>query len=376
MPFQPRGRSRARLFLRSRRGPKTRAQALVEFALIVPVFLFIVVVAIDFGRLFFSYVQINNAAREGAAFGASAPTNSAGIDQSVQAESNAQGQAGEGAITITSSCADSLGNPIACTAATGGAGPGNTITVSVGRPFSFFTPIINGVFSGGLRITASATATVLGYAPGTGASQPPGCSSPSAAFNIIVTAAQTIFADPTGSMPNSGVCNISGYNWTWGDGETTVGTATGDSHTYLNPGTYTVILEVTNQAGTASASHSVTVPEPAPTATPTATPGPTPTPGPTATPTPTPAPCAPPVANFTWSTTGNGSNKVYTYRDASTVADPTNCPITDWLWTFTSLGTQSNAQNPAPFSYGNNSNHPVTLRVTNAAGSNQITKNT
>jgi PKD repeat protein len=57
------------------------------------------------------------------------------------------------------------------------------------------------------------------------------------------------------------------------------------------------------------------------------------------------------------------------------VADPVNCPITDWLWTFTSDGTQSNAQNPAPFKYGNNSSHPVTLRVTNAAGSATITKN-
>ena len=43
------------------------------------------------------------------------------------------------------------------------------------------------------------------------------------------------------------------------------------------------------------------------------------------------------------------ANKVYTYLDASTVADPVNCPITDWLWTFTDKRQpQSNAQNPAP----------------------------
>ncbi len=69
--------------------------------------------------------------------------------------------------------------------------------------------------------------------------------------------------------------------------------------------------------------------------------------------------------------------KTYTYRDASSVADPVHCPITDWLWTFTDLGgTQSNAQNPAAVTYGNNSNHPVTLRVTNAAGSRTVTLNT
>lgn len=59
------------------------------------------------------------------------------------------------------------------------------------------------------------------------------------------------------------------------------------------------------------------------------------------------------------------------------MTDPLNCPITDWLWTFTDAGgLQSNAQNPAPVTYGNNSGHPVTLKVTNLAGFNQITLNT
>jgi PKD repeat protein len=185
-----------------------------------------------------------------------------------------------------------------------------------------------------------------------------------------------VFANPAASTPNSGVCNISGYNWDWGDTETSVGTATGDSHTYANPGTYTVVLEVTNQAGASERSDTVTVPLPAPTPTPTTAPTPTSAPTPTTAPTPTPTPvvCTVPVANFTWVQSGQG-NKTYTYRDASTVADPLNCPITDWLWTFTDQdGLQSNAQNPAPVTYQNGGKHPVTLRVTNAAGSTTITK--
>jgi PKD repeat protein len=97
---------------------------------------------------------------------------------------------------------------------------------------------------------------------------------------------------------------------------------------------------------------------------------------PTAAPTPTPTPlvCTKPVANFTITSTGNGSNTIYTYRDASTVANPIGCPITDWLWTFTNKGgTQSNAQNPATVNYGNNSSHSVTLKVTNAGGFSTIT---
>jgi PKD repeat protein len=61
------------------------------------------------------------------------------------------------------------------------------------------------------------------------------------------------------------------------------------------------------------------------------------------------------------------------------VADPVNCPITAWLWTFTDQGgLQSNAQFPAPVQYGGNPNalHPVTLTVTNDGGSGTITKST
>ena len=357
---------------------------MVEFALVLPVLLFLVVIAVDFGRLFFSYIQISNAAREGANYGSGAPTDTVGITTRVNAEKNAQGQAGEGTPVVTTSCADGAGSTIACNLATGGGGAGNTVTVTVHVPFTFVTPLISGFFGGDLDVVNSATATVLGYAPGSGASQPPGCSLPSASFTLIVTSGLTVFANPSGSTPNSGVCNISGYNWDWGDTLTSVGTATGDSHTYLSPGTYTIVLEVTNQAGANERSDTVTVPLPPPTPTPTTAPtptpaptptgGPSPTPSPTPTPAPTPINCAPPVANFTWIQSGQ-ANKTYTYTDASTVADAVNCPITDWLWTFTDQGgLQSNAQNPAPVTYQNGGKHPVTLRVTNAGGSTTITK--
>jgi len=43
-----------------------KGQALVEFALILPLLLILVVGALDFGRLFFTKIVITNAAREGA----------------------------------------------------------------------------------------------------------------------------------------------------------------------------------------------------------------------------------------------------------------------------------------------------------------------
>jgi len=345
----------------ARRGLYASGQAVVEFALILPVFLLLLVIAVDFGRLFFSYIQINNAAREGAAYGLRSPNECGGtpclptsqIAVHARQESNAQSQAGEAAagIVVSATCADSAGATITCvSAAGGGSGAGNTITVNVREAFTFLTPLVNNAFGSTLQMSASATAPITDYAAGSGGTPPGACSLPTAYFVPTVTSGRTVFADPTGSTPNSGVCNISGYNWNGGDGSFEAGGATGNSHTYDTDAAWLITLEVTNQAGPDTVWHSVTVPAG-----------------------PSPPSCAKPTANFTWTTSGNGSNKVYSYKDASTVADTVNCPITDWLWTFDG-GSQSNAQNPIPFTYGNNSGHPVTLKVTNAGGSSTLTR--
>ena len=48
------------------RGGRSRGQALVEFALVIPLFLLLLVALFDVGRAVFSYNTITNAAREGA----------------------------------------------------------------------------------------------------------------------------------------------------------------------------------------------------------------------------------------------------------------------------------------------------------------------
>jgi len=337
------------------RSPDTRSpgQALVEFALILPVFLLLLVMAIDFGRLFYTWIALHNAAREGANQGANTPAVTAQISAKAGGEKNAQAQRGEGTPNLTIACATPAGTTIPCSSASGGGGAGNTLTVTVSEPFTFLTPLVNNAFGGSLQMTASATSTVLGYAAGTGGSNPGSCSAPVASFTWSITSGRTIFANPGASTPNSGVCNISGYNWDWGDGVLEPGTATGNSHTFGADGTWVVQLTVTNQGGEDSQSQNVVIST-----------------------VPPPPTCAKPTANFTWTKSGPG-NKTYTYRDATTVADSVNCPITDWLWTFTDLsGLQSNAQNPAAVTYSNGSNHPVTLKVTNAGGSTTITLNT
>jgi Flp pilus assembly protein TadG/beta-lactam-binding protein with PASTA domain len=57
------------LFSRSR-DDRTAGQALVEFAIILPVVVLLLVMAVDFGRVYFGWVSLTNAARVGANFAA------------------------------------------------------------------------------------------------------------------------------------------------------------------------------------------------------------------------------------------------------------------------------------------------------------------
>lgn len=328
-----------------RRLGSIRGQSVVEFALVLPVLMLLLLISVDFGRLFFTTIQLTNAAREGVSYAATNPTDTVTIQSRVATEANVQAQQGEGAITVSTACRGSTGTTIACSAASlGTAASGNTIAVSAREPFSFMTPFINGFFGGNLQVGSSASAVVLGYAPGTG-SNPGACSAPVASFTMIISDL-TVLVDPSASTPNSGICNISGYNWDWGDGSSDVGSAIGSSHTYAGHVNYTITLEVTNQGGTDTAVQIAYLGGGGP------------------------GPCAKPDAFFEATHgTGNGS-KTYSFHDRSTLADPVNCPITNWEWDFgdpDNNDNAGNAQNPV-HTYGSSNSHTVKLWVTNAGG--------
>ena len=78
-----------------------------------------------------SMAKAYNAAREAANYAASAPTDTAGINGRATDEANVQSQRGEGTLSITTTCKNQVGTTIACTAATGGAGIGNTAAAEV-----------------------------------------------------------------------------------------------------------------------------------------------------------------------------------------------------------------------------------------------------
>jgi Flp pilus assembly protein TadG len=146
----------------------------MEFALVLPVMLILLLAAVDFGRLFFSYIAVNNAAREGAVYAAVHAADTpfvagdfvAGTSAAAAREAAAQGQGGEGSLTVSGPTCYVQGTTTTtdCHAASNFApGIGNQVSVTVAQPFTFLTPLIGHLFSsdGQLTLSVSATAPVL-----------------------------------------------------------------------------------------------------------------------------------------------------------------------------------------------------------------------
>lgn len=333
-------------------------QSVVEFALLLPLFMLMLVIAIDFGRVFFSYVAINNAAREAAAYAATNPTDQVGMLQRAQQETNTQGQVGEGSLSVAATCHDPTGGAIACADAAGGNGTGNTITVTVSEQFTFITPMIGNAFGGALQMTTSSTTSVLGLAASNGTA-PGACSTlPTPSF-VAKVSGLSVTLDASASTPTTGQCAISGYNWDMGDGANpnppVVGMNT--TYSYSLAGTYRITLTLTNPAGTSTTYQDVTIGAPGPT--------PSPSPTPTAGPTPSPAP-TPPVCNtapgftYTFTGTGNGAKKYEMTFYGSYTGQPAPA---SWSWAFGD-GQTGTGQTTAR-DYNAVGSYTVALTVTN-----------
>ncbi len=135
----------------------SRAQAIVEFAIVVPVMLLLLLAAVDFGRLYFSYIGVNNAAREGAAY-AQAHNGCAASSCSDILDHARQEMGGDTSLVLVSiSCTASA----ECPRSIDVAGPaGDRVTVTVRYPFRFLTPLIGDLFGGQVWMTSSSEAVI------------------------------------------------------------------------------------------------------------------------------------------------------------------------------------------------------------------------
>ena len=145
-----------KLPIRHRRS-RTRGQALVEFAVILPVIALLLLLAIDFGRVFFGWVALNNMARAGANFAALNPSAwSAPADPTKQAEYLLRMQQDASAIDCT--LPGTMPSPTFIDKV-GTSDPhelGDAAEVKLTCQFHLLTPLVSSILGGGVSLGADA----------------------------------------------------------------------------------------------------------------------------------------------------------------------------------------------------------------------------
>lgn len=256
-----------------RRAAEAPGQSLVEFALILPVFLLFFGAVLDLGRVAAAQVTVTNVAREAAFQAAQTPTD---FD-------NTSGCPGDGKsnLIVCRALLEAKSSPISVAPAdltltcdpSCSSGLGNRVTVTVVGHFSLITPILSSFFGGtqDLQFTASSTHQVETLPP-------PPAALPSATPTATPSASATATPTPTPTpascqLPSAGFtysasppnmkapvtltvtdtstslsCGITSWFWVFGDGAVSSAQSPGP-HTYVTEGTYYVTLTVANAAG-------------------------------------------------------------------------------------------------------------------------------
>jgi hypothetical protein len=105
-----------------RTGKGEGGQSLVEFALVLPIFLLVLFAIIDFGMAFHAWLTVSNSAREGARVGAvGAPATE--IEQRVR------------------DTAESIGDDVVVTVTNAEGLPGESVVVDVSYEYTLITPL-------------------------------------------------------------------------------------------------------------------------------------------------------------------------------------------------------------------------------------------
>lgn len=261
---------------RSRSRSRSRGQALVELAIILPLLLVIVGAAIDLGRLFTAYVSIENAAKEGAFYGATNPlcdvpktgcANPNTVDWHVRNELPG--------VTIGAPSVECLDAVSGTTKALTACVENDRYRVGVSHQFALVTPLLSPILGSSLTLSSTATSVVLNEAfdpnatpfpmptatatatpTATPTSPPAGCSSaPAANFTFTI---QNKRADFTDTSTTAAGCTITSWTWSFGDGSPN-STAQHPTHQFPSKDTpYQVTLTVANSFGSNSLTRTVT----------------------------------------------------------------------------------------------------------------------
>jgi len=318
-------------FHRARARERSRGQSIVEFALLFPVVMLILMVGLDFGRIYLGWINLNNTARIAANFAA---TNAIALSGSGPSHANAVARYRQLIANDAQAINCTLDpNPVPDPSANlavlypGGTDVGQTAHVGIVCDFAVITPVISTILGTTVQVSAAADFPIRQGIIAGGGGGPPSVNALFNASPLSGDAPLTVtFTDLSTGSPTS-------YAWDFqGDGIIDSASPTGNTFTYTIPGTYTVRLTVSNGLSTDSETHDISV---------TAPPG--------------------PIANFDATPLTGTAPLSVNFTDNSTGSKPLT-----YLWNFGN-GNTSTSKNPPNQTYAAG-NWTVTLVVTDSAG--------
>lgn len=138
---------------------RERGQSLVELSISLVILLYLLSGAVEFGIAFFQFVQLRDAAQEGALFGSMQPQNEAGIINRVRGASNSPLPLAD--TTIVSVNVQIDGQTVTNAIASNTACEGHAINVTVSYNHQIFMPFMSRIVGPTLPLTATVTDTIL-----------------------------------------------------------------------------------------------------------------------------------------------------------------------------------------------------------------------
>jgi PKD repeat protein len=314
---------------------RSKGQSLTEFALILPVLLLIVLVAIDFGRVYLGWINLQNVARIAAGYAANHPE-----AWDATPDVTVQGRYAELVENETTAINCDLTGGVREPIFIAGYDLGDPVEVGISCQFSVITPGISAVLGNRVLVTASASYPVrtgnVGTLPGGGGGAPV-VQAPIASF---VGSPRTGYAPLTVQFTDTSLRRPTSWLWTFQGAGTSL--QRDPSVTWTAPGTYSVTLTVANSGGTNALTETAYITVVAP-------------------------PTTGPIPEFSATPRAGNDPLDVRFTDQSTGAP------TAWSWNFGDGTAPSTAQNPN-HRYQNPGVYTVSLTVTNAAGSNTQTK--
>jgi PKD repeat protein len=266
--------------LRTHLHSRTRGQSLVEFALVLPIIMMLTLTALDFGRVYLGYINLQNMARIAANFAANNPTAwtvPVPYDPDVQAN-RLQAQAKYQKEILADAAATNCNLPVVggvqtapaptFTDADGDGTPeiGDVATVGVSCTFGIITPVISNIVGGSVQVSAASKFPVksgMTAAMGAAVIGTP----PNAAFTGNAVAAPStlvgttpftvVFRDTSGGNPTA-------WEWRFNDGSLPAIVSTQDplGHVFDHAGTFNVSMKASNIWGSTTEYMGITVADP------------------------------------------------------------------------------------------------------------------